>query len=112
MITKTHRFHGHNSLKYVYTHGKQVRGTAMGLKFSPNTKRSSYRCAVVVGKKVNKSAVVRNRIRRRVYEIVRQTDIKGAYDLVFTIFHEDVAGLPADKLSAAVSQLLEDAKVT
>jgi len=83
----------------------------MALKFAANPRRKTYRCAVVVGKKVNKSAVVRNRIRRRIYEIVRQQNITEPYDLVFTVFSEEVAGLPADKLKDPVEKLLLDAKV-
>lgn len=99
MLSRTHRFHGYGSLRYVYRNGKVARGPYCLLKYAPNSRRSTYRVAVVVSKKVHKSAVVRNRIRRRIYEIVR-TDLapNQPYDLVFTVFSEKLATLPADQL--------------
>jgi ribonuclease P protein component len=78
------------------------------LRYAPNPKRKNYRAAVVVSKKVHKSAVVRNRIRRRVFELVRlHSDlIPGVYDLVFTVFDETVADMaPKELENAVVSQL-------
>jgi ribonuclease P protein component len=66
MIGRANRFHGYNSLRYVYKHGKTVRGPHMSLRFCPDAKRQDYRLAVVVSKKISKSAVARNRIRRRI----------------------------------------------
>jgi ribonuclease P protein component len=87
MIARKHRFHGYGSLKYVYQNGKSVRGPLNVLKYAPNPKRTQYRLAVVVSKKVAKSAVTRNRIRRRIYETFRlalPVDTP-AYDLVVTV---------------------------
>lgn len=104
MISRLHRFHGHNSLRYAYQHGKTVRGPLTALKYVINSRRSSYRLAVVVSKKISKSAVVRNRIRRRLYEAVRlqQANITEPYDLVITVFHEQTATMPADELARMV----------
>ena len=114
MINRAHRFHGYGSLRYVYRNGKTVRGAAISLKYSPNPKRSSYRLAVVVSRKVNKSAVVRNRIRRRLYESVRALEdkINGPYDIVLTVFHDTVAEMPADKLGEQIKNLLQEAGIT
>ena len=67
MIARAHRFHGHNSLRYVYGRGKIIRGQFFSLKYALNSKRRRYRAAVVVSRKVHKSAVVRNRIRRETF---------------------------------------------
>jgi ribonuclease P protein component len=113
MITKSHRFHGYGSLRYVYRNGKTVRGPLCSLKYVANPKRNSYRLAVVVSRKVNKSAVVRNRIRRRLYEAVRLLEdrITEPHDMVITVFHESVADLPADQLTRTVRSQLKQAKV-
>ncbi len=74
MIAKAHRFHGYGSLNFVYKNGKTERGPLFAVKSILNPKRSEYRMAVVVSRKVNKSAVARNRIRRRLYEIVRSLE--------------------------------------
>lgn len=111
MIGARHRFHGYGSLKSVHRTGRNIRGPLVSLKFSRRDPRRPYRVAVVVSRKISKSAVVRNRIRRRIYEIVRQSDasIAPSTDLVFTVFDEQVAGLEAPKLRAAITELLEKA---
>lgn len=111
MLSRRHRFHGLGSLKFVYNRGQTVRGPLMSLKFIENQRRTSYRCAVVVAKKVSKSAVVRNRIRRRVYEIVRshETQFNHPYDIVISVFHEQVADMPAAELAKTLGGLLRQA---
>ena len=108
------RFHGHGSLRYVYTHGKVVRGPMLSLKYCLNPKRSTYRLAVVVSKKVVKSAVGRNRMRRRIYEQVRLVgpDITEAYDIVITIFNDQVMDLPSSELATMVQAQLSQANIT
>jgi ribonuclease P protein component len=109
MITAAHRFHGYGSLRGVYQRGRNVRGPLVSLKFGQRGPGRPYRVAVVVSRKVSKSAVVRNRIRRRIYEIVRRSDadIVPGTDLVFTVFDAKLAELPAPKLEAAVGELLQ-----
>lgn len=113
MISRKHRFRGYGSLKYVYQHGKTVRGPLFGLKAIENPKRETYRLAVVVSRKVNKSAVARNRIRRRLYEAVRllEADILRPYDIVLTVFHSSVIEEPAELLAEQVKKQLDEAGV-
>ena len=112
MIIKSHRFHGSNSLRAVYRHAQTVRGPLISLKHTANKRSGGYRAAVVVSRKVSKSAVVRNRIRRRIYEIIRRhADGLGPHDLVFTVFGEAVAEQPAAQLEEAIIELLIKAKV-
>lgn len=113
MIDTTHRFQGHGSLRFVYQKGKTVRGAFGSLKYIVNKRRTTYRVAVVVSRKVHKSAVVRNRIRRRLYEIVRNEAhrITDPYDLVFIVYSDQLAELPADQLRAAICEKLEKAGI-
>jgi ribonuclease P protein component len=76
------------------------------LRFSRNPKRTDYRVAVVVSKKVNKSAVVRNRIRRRVYEVVRGYGLATNLDVIITVFDEVVATMPAEQLQKSLRRQL------
>ncbi len=114
MLGRRNRFHGHNSLRYVYTHGKVVRGPIISLKYCHNPKRAESRLAVVVSKKVVKSAVGRNRIRRRVYEQIRllKHEIHDPYDLVVTVFNEELATLPTNELKTMLRAQLKQAGVT
>jgi len=88
MISRKNRFHGHAGLRFVHQQGKTVRGPFFLLKSTANPRRSTYRVAVVVSRKVSKSAVVRNRIRRRLYAAVRllQDDIARPHDIVLNVF--------------------------
>ena len=113
MISTRHRFHGYGSLKYVYRHGRTVRGPLFAVKSIDNPKRRSYRLAVVVSKKVNKSAVARNRIRRRLYEGVRlmQDDITNPADIVLTVYNEAVLNEPWDNLSKQLKKQFKEAGI-
>jgi ribonuclease P protein component len=113
MITAMHRFHGRSSLRFVYQRGKTVRGADFSLRFILNNRISSHRVAVVVSRKVSKSAVVRNRIRRRIYEVVRSLEgrITEPYDLVFTVYNETAAGLAHAKLVDSITTCLARAGV-
>ena len=112
MFAKSHRFHGYGSLKGVYQRGQSIRGGMISLKYLRRDATKPYRVAVVVSKKVNKSAVKRNRIRRRVYEQVRLADvtIEPGTDLVFTVFSDQIAEIGAAKLQKAIQELLQKAK--
>ena len=70
---------------------------------------STYRVAVVVSKKVHKSAVVRNRIRRRLFEVTRRyfAASGGKPDLVFVVQSATLAALPAEQFEAEVTSLLQ-----
>lgn len=116
MLAQKHRFHGYGSLKGVYSRGQGFRGSLISVKFigdsSRQNKAKAYRVAVVVSKKVHKSAVVRNRIRRRLYELVRMADTQPqpGTDVIFTVFSEQVAELESAKLKTMIDELLK--KVT
>lgn len=107
MINRIHRFHGYNSLRLAYQRGQTSRGPLFAVKALANTRRSNYRLAVVVSRKVHKSAVIRNRIRRRLYEIVRQMNIDSAHDIVITVFHDTVA---TEDIKSLRSQLKKQLK--
>lgn len=113
MLAYKHRFHGHGSLRYVYQHGQNVRGTICSIKHIENKRRKQYRAAVVVSKKVSKSAVRRNRIRRRIYEIIRnhENHINKPHDIVVTVFSDQIVDMEADKLRKVIVGQLTQANV-
>lgn len=113
MIRRAHRFHGYGSLRYVYQHGKTIRGPLCALKYVENDRRSVYRVSVVVSKKVSKSAVVRNRIRRRLYEAVRleSEGITKPYDIVITVFNEQLATIPSSEVTTLVRAQFKQAHI-
>lgn len=113
MLKQANRFHGHGSLRFVYRNGQAVRSSLMTLKFITNPHRQNDRFAVVVSKKVIKSAVRRNRIRRRVYEIIRHElpYLKKSHDVVLIIVSAEALSMPHSDLLSVVKQLLSQAKL-
>ena len=113
MIPRSNRFRGRASLRFVYQNGRTVRGPLFSIKSTVNPKRRSYRASVVVSRKVSKSAVVRNRIRRRLYSALGRldADIVEPYDIVITVFHDTAATEPAEKLSNQLKNQLKEAGI-
>jgi ribonuclease P protein component len=113
MLSRTHRFHGYNALRHVYRGGNTVRGPLFAVKAAHNPRRQNYRLAVVVSRKINKSAVARNRIRRRLYEQVRQLEdqITGPYDIVITVFHDSTRETETKVLRSHLKKQLKQAGI-
>lgn len=107
MLSVQHRFHGHGSLRYVYKNGQAIRSHLITVKYITNPYRKHSRFAVVVSKKVHKSAVGRNRIRRRIYEIVRQElpRITQPHDVAIMVFSGEVLTMPHEELVETIRQL-------
>lgn len=113
MLSAAYRFHGHGSLRYVYKNGEAIRSHIITIKYTKNPRRKTSRFAVVVSKKVHKSAVGRNRIRRRIYEIVRHElpEFKAPHDVAIMIFSSEAITMPADELKELVRQLFAQANL-
>lgn len=113
MLSSKNRFHGHGSLRYVYKNGQVVRGRLITLKYSENSHRTTPRVSVVISKKVLKSAVGRNRIRRRVYETVRleMSKLSPSQDMVFLVFSSEVLAVTSEELTATIRQLISSAGI-
>ena len=112
MLSRANRFHGHNSLNWAYKHGSTIRDPKISLRYASNPRRRSFRAAVVVSRKVNRSAVIRNRIRRRVYECIRPHagDIKQTLDLIFMVYSDEVASMPTGELEGLIRRLLDESR--
>ncbi len=107
MIANKYRFHGHGSLRFVYKNGQVVRTHFLTFKYLKNPHRKAPRFSVVVSKKIMKSAVGRNRIRRRIYEAVRLIAIPHAqsYDVVIIVSSGEVLAMPHVELLEMIKNL-------
>ena len=112
MLSKRYRFHSRGGVRYTYQNGKSIRGSRISLVFAENA-RGKQRFAVVVSKKVLKSAVGRNRIRRRVYEAIRleQERIQKPVDCIFNIYNREVATLEFKELRNLIRDLLKETEI-
>lgn len=112
MLQKKFRFHSRGGVKFVYRTGKTLRRPELSLIFCENS-RHYTRFAVVVSKKVLKSAVARNRVRRRLYEAIRLNleKIPKDRDYIFVVYSPSLQTLPFDKLSSLVRSLIEESMI-
>lgn len=108
MIGRANRFHGHRSVSNV--RGEVAHGRLMSIRFIKN-KKNDYRLAVVVSKKIAPTAVVRNRIRRRIFELVRtEKRLTGQpIDVIIYAKTSAIGEMEHDDLGREVSNLTKKA---
>ncbi|MCR4752904.1 MAG: ribonuclease P protein component [Candidatus Saccharibacteria bacterium] len=112
MLSKKYRFHSRGGVRYTYQNGKTIRGSKISLVFANNS-RNKQRYAVVVSKKVLKSAVGRNRIRRRVYEAIRieLPKIEKPVDCIFIIYSKEILDMDFKVIQKTIRDLLKEASI-
>jgi len=111
MISQRFRFHGHGSLKYLFQNGEGARTKLFGLRYIENSHRTYSRIAVIVSRKITKSAVKRNRMRRRIYEILRQHfNFEKPYDVAVTVFSDEVLTIGHEELKDQLKKLISELK--
>lgn len=91
MLPKEHRLRLDKDIKTLFSKGKSVFGLCVGVKYRPNRLLVS-RFAVVVGTKVSKRAVVRNRVRRQLRGILFRylSEIKPGFDVMLMVKKEAI----------------------
>jgi len=86
MLTKSHRLVDKRDFQRVYQKGRLLKARGLGLKCLSNHLKKT-RMGVVVSLKISKKAVLRNKIKRQIKEILGSNlkKIKKGYDiLIFT----------------------------
>lgn len=113
MIPFKNRFHGHSSLNFVYKNGQAVHGQSVSVRYILNPHRDQSRVAVVVGKKIVKSAVRRNLIRRRLYEYAshRLLALGKVYDIVIIVKSSDSINMSHQEMTQQLDQVFHQAGI-
>jgi ribonuclease P protein component len=98
VLPAAHRLRLARDITRVYRRGRYGTGNFLSIKAMKNSRPES-RAAFVVSKKVSKKAVIRNRIRRRLAEILRNDweTVALGYDIVVTV-HQDISMTTTDEL--------------
>lgn len=114
MIPKHNRFIGNKPIERVYKTARPVRTGGFNIR-AKKSGVEGYRLAVVVSKKVSKSAVIRNRIRRRIFEYVRKNfsdnpKISGQ-EIIINVFEESVARAKTAELADQMEKLFKKADI-
>lgn len=112
MLSKKNCLKKKKDFQKVIKEGKKIEKEFLVLKFSKNSLGDITRIGFVVSQKVSKKAFLRNKIKRRLREIVRDnlSNLKSGYDLIFftkkAIKEKDF--LEIEKI---VKQILKQAKL-
>lgn len=112
MLAARHHLRKESDITRVYRRGSYGAGGGLfSLKAAPSG-RADSRAVVVVSKKINKRAVVRNRIRRRLGAQLAGMwgTVPGGYDIVISV-HADLSDTPTEQLSLHLTAALTRAKV-
>ena len=112
MLPAPNRLRKTNDINRVYKRGVYGAGENQLSVKALATGAPASRVVIVVSKKIDKRAVVRNTIRRRLSGALEQmwATVPAGYDIVVSV-HADVSGLPADRLRSLVAAALTRAKV-
>lgn len=113
MLPAIHRLRSRQAISRVYQRGVFGRGDALlTVKATPQAKTAAgltppTRAVVVVSKKIDKRAVVRNRLRRQVAEIFRHLveTVSPGYDIVITVQADFRTAEPAILRAALIKAL-------
>lgn len=112
MLSKKYRFHSRGGVSYTYKKGHTVFSSKEITIIYNENPRKFLRFAVVVPKKVQKSAVNRNKIRRRVYEALRleikeNTLFPKTGDFIILVHSKSLMTLDFSYLRALVSSMIK-----
>lgn len=111
MLPPAHRLRKESDIKRLFAKGKGVFDELCSIKFL-KTSLQDTRIAVVVGTKVSKKAVVRNRLKRQVRAIIAQElcRLVPGFDVAMLVRKESV-GVDFPDLKAHVVRVLQRAKL-
>jgi len=111
MLASANRLRSARDITRVYRQGRYGGGGVLSLK-ARRSGLPTTRIVVVVGRKTDKRAVVRNRLRRRVIGTLERLwdRVPPGYDIVVTV-HEDPGEVATAELDKLVTGALERAGV-
>lgn len=89
-LPKANRLTQRRDFQQVYAKGRKCRGRYTILRAYPTTTDNPTQIGISIGKKVNKKAVVRNRIKRQIRAAVRQylPNLKPGWKIVIVVKSE------------------------
>jgi len=86
MLPKPNRLKKQKEFEYIFKNGKTIKGKYFFIRIVPSS-QDYCRIGFIVSKKVAKSAVLRNKIKRRLRAAAREfRNILGSYDIIFIAY--------------------------
>lgn len=113
MLAGKYRFHGHGALKYLFGHGTTHRLKSLSIRVAPNSRRTASRVAVVISKKVIKASPKRNRVRRRIYEALRNNwgQVKPSQDIMISVYDPSILVVTPEELAGELQKAMRQARI-
>lgn len=112
MLSREYKLKKDNDFKKVFEKGKFYHSDFIKIRFLKNDLKVT-RFGIVVSSKISKKAVSRNRIRRRLEEIIRirLDQIRSGFDIV-VLFEPEVIGKNHKQIEQVFVNLIKEAKLT
>lgn len=111
MLPKANRLLKDNDFARVHRHGRFFKQDLIAIKSLPNGESQS-RFGFLVGIKISKKATVRNKVKRRLREVVRLTlaDIKPGFDVAVMV-RPEIVDRTYQEIEDALKGTLRQAKL-
>jgi len=86
MLSKINRLNGQKNFDYVFSQGKNYQSNYLILRIAA-TKNKFWRLGLIISGRVDKRAVIRNRLRRRLSTIIRQQadNLRTGFDVIISV---------------------------
>jgi len=107
MLSKEMRFRGRRSFQAALRKSRKVQAAGLSIRITP---AAQTRCAVAISKKIDKRAVVRNKIRRRIYSALEPAIRAAALpsvSILIVVTDRAVVDWPFAKLSDELMDALK-----
>lgn len=111
MLKQENRLKNDTDIKTLFAKGRSVFDINFGMKYKKNSVSNS-RFAIVVGTKVSKSAVVRNKIKRRIRAVLEKhmPEMKPGFDVLIMVKKEALTQT-FDQVTHQIEHMLKRAKL-
>lgn len=113
MLSQKHRLRSQKEIQEIFRKGKSSIAGPLRLRMIRKDRSIPLQIAVLVPSRVAKKAVVRNRLRRRVREVVRLSLprlLKTGWNAVLLV-EKDITNMPLDYLREAVEDVFSKASL-
>lgn len=112
MLAKQYRLKKNKDFDLLFKKGKYVSNGLFFLVFKKNKLKNS-RFGFIIGKKISKKAITRNKIRRKISEIIRMMmdNVKAGFDIVVGV-KPDIIDKDYQEIKKELEGLFKKAKLT
>ena len=108
MLKKQNRLTKKKDFERIFKQGRGFKENALFLKIVEK-EAGPTKVGIIVSKKVSKKAVERNKVKRRIREIVRKIEFKQGFDIII-ITHPSAKDLSFEEIKEQIINLFKKAK--